>query len=226
MKQRWNDLFFMHWKLEPEFLSGRLPEGLELDTIDGGCWMSVVGFKMSHIRPSWAPSWFNLLKLNELNLRTYVVGPDGGKGVYFFTLESDHRLGNWVANRFLSPTLPQQCAHDGEARRYSNYYWRKTKKYFYNYEYLVHGDERYARDNEVEKFLYERYTFYTDGNDGCIYKGVIDHAHYKIQDTIVLNNNLDLFYSCGFRAPSHPEELTGFSSGMDIIVKSFKKLQK
>ena len=34
MRQRWNDLLFAHWPVRKEAVSGLLPAGVEVDTLD------------------------------------------------------------------------------------------------------------------------------------------------------------------------------------------------
>ena len=39
MTQRWHDLLFAHWPLEPDVLHPRIPQGLTLDLFDGQAWV-------------------------------------------------------------------------------------------------------------------------------------------------------------------------------------------
>jgi uncharacterized protein len=84
--QRWEDLTFLHWPLPAAALQDRLPPGLAVDTFDGQAWIGVTPFRM-HARPAFGPAVPHLSAFTEINLRTYVRGPDGGDGIWFFSLE-------------------------------------------------------------------------------------------------------------------------------------------
>ena len=90
LRMRWDDVVFAHWRVTPEVVAARLPDELTVATYDGDAWLGVVGFVMSEIRPRGVPVGRSF---PELNLRTYVTGPDGGRGVYFFSLDAADRLG-------------------------------------------------------------------------------------------------------------------------------------
>ncbi|WP_052436283.1 DUF2071 domain-containing protein [Georgenia sp. SUBG003] len=84
--QRWEDLTFLHWPLPAATVQDRLPPGLAVDTFDGQAWVGVTPFRM-HARPSLGPAVPHLSTFTEINLRTYVRGPDGSDGIWFFSLE-------------------------------------------------------------------------------------------------------------------------------------------
>ena len=96
--QRWTHLLFLSYPVEPDDVQARLPDGLEVDMLDGRAWVSVVPFFMSHIRFPVTPG-FGFVRLRELNLRTYVRFR-GQPGIYFFTLDTDNLLGQWIGRKF------------------------------------------------------------------------------------------------------------------------------
>ncbi len=56
MYQRWNDLAFLHWDIEPEIVQASLPQGLHVDTFDGRAYIGFVPFFMNAIRPRGLPA--------------------------------------------------------------------------------------------------------------------------------------------------------------------------
>ena len=99
MSQRWNDLLFLHYALEPEIVRAKVPEVLTLDTYQQRAWVSVVPFSINHMRPPGVPAvpWFS--HFAEINVRTYVTY--GGKpGVYFFSLDASNLSAVWGARIF------------------------------------------------------------------------------------------------------------------------------
>src|ERR671936_634745 len=43
LSQRWNDLLFAHWPVQPSSLARLLPDGVEPDVCDGRAWIRVGG---------------------------------------------------------------------------------------------------------------------------------------------------------------------------------------
>ena len=86
MYQTWSWLGFLHWSYRPEVLQRLLPGGLRPHTFDGRAWVGVTPFLLQDLRTPVAPAlpWFT--SLPETSVRTYVVGPDGHEGVWFFSL--------------------------------------------------------------------------------------------------------------------------------------------
>ena len=89
MRQRWDDLFFLHWEHDAADLQARLPAGLTVDRFEGRAHLGVVGFRMNAVRPAGLPALPWLSYFRELNVRTYVRDADGEPGVWFFSLDCD-----------------------------------------------------------------------------------------------------------------------------------------
>jgi len=78
---------FLHWRYRPADVQALLPRGLRVETFDGSAWVSLVPFRM-RVRFPGAGSVLGVSTFPETNVRTYVVGPDGGTGIWFFSLEA------------------------------------------------------------------------------------------------------------------------------------------
>jgi uncharacterized protein len=78
MYQAWRNLTFLHWRYPAEVLQAHLPAGLLIDTFDGSAWLRLAPF-MLELRLSAFP---------ETNVLTYVLGPKGQSGVWFFSLDA------------------------------------------------------------------------------------------------------------------------------------------
>jgi uncharacterized protein len=90
--QRWRDLLFMHWRVPAEQLQSVIPAPLQLETFDGSAWIGLVPFAMRDVRPWWSPAVAGISNFLETNVRTYVVHPETGPGVWFFSLDATSRL--------------------------------------------------------------------------------------------------------------------------------------
>src|SRR5262249_52242250 len=80
MFQRWHDLLFAHWALEPEQVRPLVPPELELDLFDGRAWVGIIPFWMSDVHVRGLPPLPGSGTFPETNLRTYVRLPLERKG--------------------------------------------------------------------------------------------------------------------------------------------------
>src|SRR5436190_11154143 len=78
MYQAWRNLTFLHWRYPPAVMQSYLPAGLRVDTFDGSAWLRLAPFRLE----------FRFLACPETNVLTYVHGPDGKSGVWFFSLDA------------------------------------------------------------------------------------------------------------------------------------------
>ena len=83
----WSDLSLVHWRYPPSQVAELLPQGLEVDTFDASAWIGLVPFHCT-IRPRGFPRVPWLSSFPEMNVRTYVRGPDGEPAVWFITLDA------------------------------------------------------------------------------------------------------------------------------------------
>ncbi|MEM6313615.1 MAG: DUF2071 domain-containing protein [Planctomycetota bacterium] len=184
MFMRWEDLLFAHWPVKPDALRPLIPSGLELDTFDGDAWLGVVPFRMSGIRGRCAPQVPRAHAFAELNLRTYVK--TGGKpGVWFFSLDAEHRLAVRVAR--LTFGLPyfdatMSCKPDGDGITYhSRRTHRDAEPAEYRGRYRPTGPAYRTRPGDLDHWLTERYCLYAAKPGGRVRRGDIHHAPWPIQ---------------------------------------------
>lgn len=183
MSQRWAKLLFLHWKVQPDLLSGLLPDGLHLDLHDGEAWLGIVPFHMQRIRPSgllplpWL-SWFL-----ELNVRTYVHDDNGIPGVWFFSLDCDQPLAVEFARRVFH--LPYQHASMTSRTKGKSVHYRcrrRREEEFAEYCYQANGAASPAKPGSLEFFLAERYLLISATPDGSLRYGRVHHSPYQLAD--------------------------------------------
>src|SRR5439155_6672013 len=121
MLQPWECLTFLHWPLDPSEVARRLPPGLTVDAFDRSAWVGLVPFRLT-VRGPGAPRLPWASTFLETNVRTYVLGPDGRRGIWFFSLDAA-RLGAVVLAR-RAYRLPYVWSRmtlrdDGDAIRYT-----------------------------------------------------------------------------------------------------------
>jgi len=185
MRQRWHDLLFAHWPLEPASVRATLPPGLELETFGGSAWIGVVPFRMSGVRLRAAPPLPGLSRFPELNLRTYVRA--GGKpGVWFYSLDAASALAVFAARRWFH--LPYfrariECVErEGTIRYRHERTHRGAAAAALEASYRPCSAPRLAARGSLEHFLTERYCLYAWSSRAQLLRAEIDHAPWELQD--------------------------------------------
>ena len=184
MRQRWDDLFFLHWEYSAAAIQSRLPAGLTVDTFEGKAYLGVVGFRMNAVRPLGLPALPWLSTFNELNVRTYVRDAAGEPGVWFFSLDCDRAPAVVIARVFFGlpyehatmsfgPGLAQACRRHGE-KETAQYAWSAV------------SSPQIAPPGSREFHLAERYSFFSV-RCGRLVRGQVHHAPYQLSlaDTTV-----------------------------------------
>lgn len=84
MRQRWHDMVFVHWGVEPSSVSHLFPKATRPDILDGRTYVGVVGFTVSSTRLAGA---IEIGAMSEVNVRLYSVDGHGRQGVVFLSMD-------------------------------------------------------------------------------------------------------------------------------------------
>lgn len=200
MTQTWYDLLFAHWPFSVETLRRLVPSQLELDTYQGQAWLGVVPFGMLRVFPrgTFPVPWFS--GFLELNVRTYVTV--GGKpGVYFFSLDAANPMAVQVARRWYH--LPYYHAHMTLQPAGGWLYYRSYRTHRgaapaeFEALYRPAGGVFAAEPGSLEAWLTERYSLYTVGRQGEVYRGEIHHPRWPLQpaEAVISANSMAAPYA-------------------------------
>ena len=178
---RWHDLLFLHWPIRPELIRPMIPSALDLDTFDGWCWIGVVPFRMSGVRPRYVPM---PLAFPELNVRTYVKTP-GRSGVWFFSLDA----ASWIAVRAARTWygLPYYDARmivrlEADAVDYQSVRaHRGAAPAEFGASYRPTATAYQAAPGTLDHWLTERYCLYTTAKRDQVVYGDIHHGPWPLQ---------------------------------------------
>ncbi|MFI1996677.1 YqjF family protein [Actinoplanes sp. NPDC020271] len=113
--QRWTDLAFLHWAVDPDRVAPLLPPGTRPDTIDGVTYAGVIGFRMERVGFLGSPGVPYLGTFCETNVRLYSVDGQGRRAVVFRSLEAERLIPVLVAR--VSLRLPYMWARMRLTRR-------------------------------------------------------------------------------------------------------------
>jgi uncharacterized protein YqjF (DUF2071 family) len=220
MAQRWHDLLFAHWAVEPAVVRALVPAVLPLDLRDGRAWIGVVPFRMSGVRPRLVPSLLRLSAFAELNVRTYVTLGDK-PGVYFFSLDAASALA--VASARALFHLPYYRAamslvSDGEAICYTS---RRTHGGATPAELRVRygplGPACSAAPGSLDEWLTARYCLYTVDRQGRPRRCEIHHAPWPLQPAEARFDRNTMTAAAGIALPDEPP-LLHFARSLDVVV--------
>ena len=213
ISQHWSDLLFINYEVDKDYLRKIVPSYLELDLHDGRAFTSVVPFCMSRVRFPFTP-FLPFSSLNELNLRTYVTC-NGVRGIYFFTLDSNHRFANLIARNFFN--LPYNYRKVELCRSLDSYITTSPEVDIdITIEYSIEKDS-------FEEFITERYFLFTD-NGRDVFQGQVFHKPWKL-NAVSINHVKEGLHD---RFGIHDTRLHSsfYSSGFDVYFKPFKILRK
>jgi uncharacterized protein len=176
--QTWEDVTFLHWRVDEAELRLLLPEGLRLDTHDGSAWLGVVPFRLTGLRLRGLPPLPLVSSFPELNVRTYVTH-EGRPGIWFFSLDAGSRLAVEAAHRLYR--LPYRLARmSGERRDGWTHYDSARPGAVLSARARGDGAVFHARPGSLEHFLTERYClFVADG--AAIRRADIHHLPWPLQ---------------------------------------------
>ncbi|GAA1151508.1 YqjF family protein [Nesterenkonia lutea] len=92
LRQRWSEVTFLHWRVDPSVVEPFMPEGCSPDVLDGSSWVGLIGFQMSESSFFGGPAIPWLGDFPEVNVRLYSIDGQGRRGVVFRSLEASHLI--------------------------------------------------------------------------------------------------------------------------------------
>jgi uncharacterized protein YqjF (DUF2071 family) len=181
--QGWEDLLFVHWRVDAEAVRRLVPPGLKVDEHDGSAWLAVTPFELTGFRLRGTLPIPVVSSFPELNVRTYVTA--GGKpGIWFFSLDTSSLVAVEAARRVYK--LPYFHAHISLRRRpdrrveYSATRRRSARPFRFEAAYAPAGEPSEPEPGTLEHFLVERYCLYASDESG-LYRAEIHHTPWRIR---------------------------------------------
>ena len=209
MRQTWRRLTFLHWPYDPATVRRLLPQGLELDTFAGAAYVGLIPFEIHNLR--------GIPHFPETNVRTYVIGPDGSRAVWFFSLDAGRLLA--VIGARAGYGLPyfwagmRLSAGDGIIRYMSRRKWPHSAEHFTDIA-IQPGD--HVGLTERDHFFTARYRLYTVMLGRLAY-AQIEHAPWPLARATVLELNQNLIEAAGLPAP-RGAPLAHYSEELDVKI--------
>lgn len=212
MLQTWTHLTFLHWPYAPDLIRPLIPAALDLDTFDGEAWVGLVPFEI-HGTPG-------IPHFPETNLRTYVIGPDGSRAVWFFSLDAARLLA--VLGARIGYHLPYFWANmsvhvAGRAVHYrSRRHWLRSGDAMT--DLTIEPAELYQPSELTDRdhFLTARYRLYTTSR-GRLRHAQIEHPPWPLARAKLIQMRQTLFQSAGLPVPQG-EPLVHYATEISVKI--------
>ncbi len=197
MQQTWKRLTFLHWRYDPALVRPLLPSGLELDTFDNAAWIGLVPFEIHNVP--------GIPHFPETNVRTYVIGPDGSRAVWFFSLDAARLLaviGGRVGYGLpyfwskMRVTIDDQAVHYTSRRK-----WPHSPKSTSDIRVKTGRRFRPEELGDRDHFVTARFRLYSVLRGKLSY-AQIEHPPWPLAHATVLELNQTLIESGGLATPS------------------------
>jgi len=215
MLQDWKSLAFLHWPYHPEALQRLLPKGLSIDIWDDTAWLGLTPFLVADLRAPGLPSLPGLSSFPETNLRTYVRGPAGARGVWFFTLEAANPLAVFGAHMLYG--LPYRWATMSIDQRENIFEYRSQRRDSVDtYSRIMIRTGPALQTTPLAAFLTARYRLYTmlHGKLAC---ADVEHEPWPLCYAEVLRLDETVIRACGAQRRA-VKPLAHFSPGVHVRV--------
>jgi uncharacterized protein YqjF (DUF2071 family) len=122
LRQRWQEVAFLHWAVAPDDVAHLLPPGVEPDVHEGRTYVGLVPFRLVGTAIGAAPALPWVGTFLETNVRLYSVDATGRRGVVFLSMDADRALAVAAARAVFG--LPYRWSRmafraEGDTRTYS-----------------------------------------------------------------------------------------------------------
>ncbi|MFD6418764.1 YqjF family protein [Streptomyces sp. NPDC060194] len=217
LTQRWLDLAFVHWPVEPELVAGLLPAGVRPDTLDGSTYVGLVAFGMHRIGWLGLPGVPYLGTFPETNVRLYSVDDAGRRGVVFRSLDAS-RLLPVLAGRALFG-LPYVWSRMTVRHRGTTVAYRSTRRWpgprGARADLVVRVGEALARPGELEHFVTARWGMHTSVLGRTVFVPN-SHPRWPLHRAELLSLDENVVRAAGIQGPLGPPASVLYSPGVPV----------
>ncbi|MCC5947589.1 MAG: DUF2071 domain-containing protein [Nitriliruptoraceae bacterium] len=222
LRMRWEALTYVHWAVDPVLVAAQLPVGLTPDTFEGAAYVGLIPFRMAGIGLSPAGVPLPQGTFPETNVRTYVVGPDGGRGVYFHSLDITRAAPTAVAR--LGYQLPYCFAamRIGTRGPRVGYYTRRRwpEPRGASSRLIVEVGERLTPDETtpLDDFLSARWSLYAAAPSGAILRALVDHDPWPLRHAAIAVLEDELTAAAGYHLDRAAPDHVRYGGDVDVRV--------
>lgn len=224
LRQRWEELVYVHWSYPPDVVQRLLPDGVRVDTFDGRAWVGLIPFEMRRVRIGPTPPVPYLGSFVEINVRTYVVDPLGRRAVWFCSLDVPRSAIVAVARTvFALPYCFAAAEHrvDGAHHHYEMRRRRPHRSRPHTTIDVAVGRALQTHEvTELDHFLSARWALVTT-RFGRLQYGAVDHPRWPLHEVDSWEVHQDVLAAAGLPDPVG-EPLVRYSPGVPVELAWFE----
>lgn len=207
----WQDVAFVHHRIDAEAVQRVLPAGLTVEEFDGSAWVSLTPFRVTGARIPGIPLGYDYL---EANLRTYVRSEQGRRGIWFLALDASSMFACLLGRgAFFQPYDWTRIAPE---RREDWIRYRGERRFPHrgsSFDVVLEiGDE--ITPDPLDDFLTGRWLLFTRYGP-ALAAAAVEHAPWPLRAaTATVADAATVFEAAGLPVP-RGEPLAHFSAGVD-----------
>ena len=213
--QRWRDVTFLHWAVDPERVAPLLPPGTVPDVHEGATYVGLVPFRMDRVGLLGAPAPPWLGSFAETNVRLYSVDDRGRRGVVFRSLDAERLLLVLAGRR--AARLPyawsrMRIERDGDVLTYTSRR-RLPGPRGAGSRVVVRVRGRLSDVDPLARFLTARWGLHRPGRHGPVY-WPNEHGEWPLHRADLLDLQESLLAAAGLEPATRPPDIVLFSPGV------------
>ena len=207
LRQRWCEVTFLHWAVEPDAVRHLYPPGVAPDVVDGRTYVGLVPFRLVGTALAGGPALPWAGTFLETNVRLYSVDTTGRRGVVFLSLDASRAASVAVGRAVFG--LPYRWTRmrmrtDGDVRTYTAQLRRPAGRGHSRVSVRPVGP---SIDGPLERFLTARWGLHVS-RLGRTWYLPNDHVTWPLRRADVLELDDDLLAAAGLgdlagRRPDH-----------------------
>lgn len=225
MRQRWNDLLFVHWQVPASSIAPLVPEGLQVDTFQGSAWLGAMPFWMDRIKMRGVPPIPGARSFPDLILRTYVREEQTGtQGVYCLSLDSSNLLAVAAGRAiFHLPYHSAEMRIEQRTEREFDFYSRRRfagQPVLFKARYRGLGPSQKLaelRSGTLEHFLMERSCLFSRNSSGQPVRANLHQASWSLEEAEAEIEQNDLAAAMGIKV-AEQEPVLHYSRRLAVYV--------
>lgn len=191
----WRKLAMANYSISPDILKSYLPPRTEIDTWNGACYVSLIGFMFQQVKLKGVKIPFHV-NFEEVNLRFYVRYNDNGnwkRGVVFIKEIVPKPALTFVARTLYNEkyqTLPMSHSWTSEDDRQTiEYKWKKGK--WHSLRIRTSKNSSLIQSQSEEEFITEHYWGYTKLANNKTSEYGVEHPQWEVYQTIDYSIDVD-----------------------------------
>ena len=219
MLQRWENLVYLHFEVDPDAVRRIIPQGLDVDTWEGKAYVGLIPFQMRGISFPHLPAVPYLGTFPEVNVRTYVTR-GGIPGVWFCSLDINRLLPTLVARGAYSlPYCFGAVHHKRRGDVVTTTVERRWPRATSGAATAIEVEVGSAIDvpTDLEHFLSARWGLYSSTRRGTLRYAAVDHEQWPLYRATLRHLDDGLIAAAGVESTSG-EPLVMYSPGVKVRV--------